>query len=125
MLRMVYPRRPQSGHLICYLNRTYHVLLTLPQIRLDRSNLPCQALGPSRPAASHRPQHLLPSGRRRDGFRTHSFSATRLLGPTCWRSVEQLSIGCFRKFAALMPHARILGNVRIGPTLVPGFGRKD
>src|SRR5450755_3210055 len=29
MLRMVsYPRRPQCGHLTCYLNRTYHVLPT-------------------------------------------------------------------------------------------------
>jgi len=30
MLRMVsYPHRPQSGHIMCYLNRTYHVLPTL------------------------------------------------------------------------------------------------
>src|SRR5579864_9158545 len=29
MLRMVsHPHRPQSGHIICYLNRTYHVLPT-------------------------------------------------------------------------------------------------
>ena len=29
MLRMVsYSRRPQSGHIVCYLNRTYHVLTT-------------------------------------------------------------------------------------------------
>jgi hypothetical protein len=29
MLRMVsYHRRPQSGHIICYLNWTYHVLPT-------------------------------------------------------------------------------------------------
>src|SRR5690348_9802566 len=29
MLRMVsYPHRPQSGHITCYLNRTYHVLPT-------------------------------------------------------------------------------------------------
>jgi len=29
MLRMVsHPRRPQSGHIMCYLNRTYHVLPT-------------------------------------------------------------------------------------------------
>ncbi len=29
MLRMVsYPHRPQSGHITCYLNRTYHVLST-------------------------------------------------------------------------------------------------
>jgi len=29
MLRMVsYPHRPQSGHIMCYLNRTYHVLPT-------------------------------------------------------------------------------------------------
>jgi hypothetical protein len=30
MLRMVsHPHRPQSGHFMCYLNRTYHVLPTL------------------------------------------------------------------------------------------------
>jgi hypothetical protein len=30
MLDMVsYSRRPQSGHITCYLNRTYHVLLTI------------------------------------------------------------------------------------------------
>ena|ERR1700724_471180 len=30
MLRMVsYPHRPQSGHIMCYLHRTYHVLPTL------------------------------------------------------------------------------------------------
>ena len=52
-------------------------------IQLDRSNLPCKALCLSRSAASHRLQHLLPSCRRRDGFRAHSFSVTRLLGPTC------------------------------------------
>src|ERR1700734_1977431 len=29
MLRMVsHPHRPQSGHIMCYLNRTYHVLPT-------------------------------------------------------------------------------------------------
>src|SRR6266498_249983 len=33
MLRMVsYPRRPKSGHITCYLNRTYHVLTTIPAI---------------------------------------------------------------------------------------------
>jgi hypothetical protein len=36
MLRMVsYPHRPQSGHIICYLNRTYHVLPTETGFRLD------------------------------------------------------------------------------------------
>jgi len=36
MLRMVsYPHRPQSGHIVCYLNRTYHVLTTLLHIALD------------------------------------------------------------------------------------------
>src|SRR5438045_3473621 len=31
MLRMVsYPHRPQSEHMTCYLNRTYHVLPTHP-----------------------------------------------------------------------------------------------
>ena len=30
MLRMVsHPHRPQSGHITCYLNRTYHVLPTM------------------------------------------------------------------------------------------------
>ena len=32
MLAMVsYSRRPQSGHITCYLNRTYDVLLTQPR----------------------------------------------------------------------------------------------
>jgi hypothetical protein len=31
-----YSRRPQSGQITCYLNRTYHVLLTLPVIFLDK-----------------------------------------------------------------------------------------
>jgi len=36
MLRMVsHPRRPQSGHLTCYLNRTYHVLPTKQRRLLD------------------------------------------------------------------------------------------
>jgi len=35
MLRMVsHPRRPQSGHLTCYLNRTYHVLPTHANLKL-------------------------------------------------------------------------------------------
>jgi hypothetical protein len=37
MLRMVsYSHRLQSGHFMCYLNRTYHVLLTLIEIIVDR-----------------------------------------------------------------------------------------
>jgi hypothetical protein len=37
MLRMVsYPHRPKSGHITCYLNRTYHVLTTLPVLDLDK-----------------------------------------------------------------------------------------
>jgi hypothetical protein len=37
MLGMVaYSRRPQSGQITCYLNRTYHVLLTLEDVRLDK-----------------------------------------------------------------------------------------
>jgi hypothetical protein len=36
MLRMVsYPRRPKSGQITCYLNRTYHVLPTGEQKKLD------------------------------------------------------------------------------------------
>src|ERR1019366_10544431 len=30
-----YPRRLQSGHITCYLNRTYHVLTTLDQWHHD------------------------------------------------------------------------------------------
>src|SRR5579871_6760430 len=38
MLRMVsYRRRPQSGHITCYLNRTYHVLPTTADSGVDRS----------------------------------------------------------------------------------------
>ena len=46
-----HPRRPQSGHITCYLNRTYHVLPTLltnlltnPLALVDRSRYPCPAL---------------------------------------------------------------------------------
>ena len=36
MLAMVsYSRRPQSGHITCYLNRTYHVLLTPTEYWVD------------------------------------------------------------------------------------------
>jgi hypothetical protein len=36
MLRMVsYPHRPQSGHIMCYLNRTYHVLPTILALPVD------------------------------------------------------------------------------------------
>jgi hypothetical protein len=36
MLRMVsYPHRLQSGHIMCYLNRTYHVLPTIVMFILD------------------------------------------------------------------------------------------
>jgi len=36
MLRMVsYFRRSQSGQIMCYLNRTYHVLLTLWRAWID------------------------------------------------------------------------------------------
>ena len=38
MLRMVsHPHRPQSGHITCYLNRTYHVLPTVPPELILRS----------------------------------------------------------------------------------------
>jgi hypothetical protein len=37
MLRMVsYSRRPQSGHIVCYLNRTYDVLTTIQFRNLSR-----------------------------------------------------------------------------------------
>src|ERR1035438_9190116 len=45
MLRMVsHPHRPQSGHIMCYLNRTYHVLPTeLVRSCLSiHSGLPCE-----------------------------------------------------------------------------------
>jgi hypothetical protein len=36
MLGMVaYSRRPQSGHIMCYLNRTYHVLPTRKRKKID------------------------------------------------------------------------------------------
>src|SRR6202795_4927894 len=42
MLRMVsYSRRPQSGHIVCYLNRTYHVLTTPPVCGFDRAYPTC------------------------------------------------------------------------------------
>jgi hypothetical protein len=39
MLCMVPYHRPKSGHITCYLNRTYHVLLTLLSFALDISQL--------------------------------------------------------------------------------------
>jgi len=30
--------RPKSGHITCYLNRTYHVLLTQPASRTGQSS---------------------------------------------------------------------------------------
>jgi len=35
MLGMVPYHRPKSGHITCYLNRTYHVLLTISNITVD------------------------------------------------------------------------------------------
>jgi len=32
---MVPYHRPKSGHITCYLNRTYHVLLTISNITVD------------------------------------------------------------------------------------------
>jgi len=41
MLRMVsHPHRLQSGHIICYLNRTYHVLPTAAEVGLFLSLSP-------------------------------------------------------------------------------------
>jgi hypothetical protein len=34
---MVPHHRPKSGHITCYLNRTYHVLLTTFLLTLDNS----------------------------------------------------------------------------------------
>jgi hypothetical protein len=46
MLRMVsYSRRPQSGHIVCYLNRTYHVLTTGEDASLGRAADFCYAFG--------------------------------------------------------------------------------
>jgi hypothetical protein len=33
---LAHHNRPKSGHITCYLNRTYHVLLTIQIILLDR-----------------------------------------------------------------------------------------
>ncbi len=41
MLAMVYPRRPQSGHFMCYLNRTYHVLPTRLRKRVAEKTDQC------------------------------------------------------------------------------------
>jgi hypothetical protein len=40
MLAMVSYHRPKSGHITCYLNRTYHVLLTILFARLDPPAFP-------------------------------------------------------------------------------------
>jgi hypothetical protein len=48
---MVSYHRPKSGHITCYLNRTYHVLLTLAILAVDSGNVltycACHSLGPS------------------------------------------------------------------------------
>src|SRR5277367_530872 len=58
MLRMVsHPHRPHSGHITCYLNRTYHVLPTLqglPNCLHGNSRAILPAIGPS--GGTHVPQ---------------------------------------------------------------------
>ncbi len=44
---MVPYHRPKSGHITCYLNRTYHVLLTLSTVTLAHdvgADVPCRDL---------------------------------------------------------------------------------
>src|ERR1700721_2530841 len=54
MLRMVsYPHRPQSGHIMCYLNRTYHVLPTKCANSLDRQSRRQYHLGDSAQIFAH------------------------------------------------------------------------
>ena len=49
MLDMLsHPRRPQSGHLMCYPNRTYHVLPTWEHPCLDRQAIESYRLAASR-----------------------------------------------------------------------------
>src|ERR1035438_1834576 len=54
MLRMVsHPHRPQSGHIMCYLNRTYHVLPTNSVLRVGAARF----LGNP---GTHFPRSILP-----------------------------------------------------------------
>src|ERR1035441_7300478 len=51
MLGMVsYSRRPKSGQIMCYLNRTYHVLLTRLAARVDKLVAPCYLISVQRPS---------------------------------------------------------------------------
>ncbi len=54
-----YLRRPKSGHLTCYLNRTYHVLTTQSYLDVDNEGLRVQNL-----ALSQGPKRLHPRARR-------------------------------------------------------------
>src|SRR5208283_4516446 len=59
MLGMVaYSRRPQSGQITCYLNRTYHVLLTATHIFLDPPKpAPYPESGGHSYSCRHQPTH--------------------------------------------------------------------
>jgi hypothetical protein len=54
MLGMVPYHRPKSGHITCYLNRTYHVLLTEPEHYLDK-DMPFKYLADPYPACTGGP----------------------------------------------------------------------
>jgi hypothetical protein len=41
---VAYPHRPQSGHITCYLNRTYHVLPTAEITFVDNHAFPSEKL---------------------------------------------------------------------------------
>jgi hypothetical protein len=53
--------RPKSGHITCYLNRTYHVLLTTSSLAVDTSKVvtyrSCHSLGPSSNCESDFPRN--------------------------------------------------------------------
>jgi hypothetical protein len=69
MLRMVsYPRRLKSGQIMCYLNRTYHVLTTLSGFSVDLDRL-----------ARHNPHRF--GGATRSHVQALFPDSPRLIGP--------------------------------------------
>src|SRR5215475_7858722 len=85
MLDMLsHPRRPQSGHLMCYLNRTYHVLPTYQNCQLDSSKQQGHAAPSYTLNRLHTPLHA--RFRNKEGFRGgHNFARSAQQKLNAWR----------------------------------------
>jgi len=81
MLRMVsHPHRPQSGHITCYLNRTYHVLPTSSNFPVEKSqSSPYRTSNIVRSGCAAWPEFVPPCSRgMREGFREHAVALSLL-----------------------------------------------